>query len=139
MGKGAYIKGARNERSLKKLLEERGFFVVRASKSGVDGVSPDLIALHATRKFALECKAHNSSALYIDRPKLRIYEEWQGRTGVPVFIAWKINFQPWRFFPLAALRETPQAYALYQTDLPSGLTLDDVVGQKTTTRVASPA
>ena len=52
-----FNKGTFYERELKKILEGKGFFVTRASGSGSDGISPDLIVLHTTKKFALECKA----------------------------------------------------------------------------------
>ncbi len=127
MGKGAYVKGARFERALKARLVEAGFYVVRSSKSGVDGVSPDLLALRSTKKFALECKAVNAPTLYIEKPKMQVYREWERTTGLPVYVAWKIDRGGWRFFPLAALRETPQAYKLDQSDLRSGLTFDEIV------------
>ncbi|MFH0836079.1 MAG: hypothetical protein V1834_02845 [Candidatus Micrarchaeota archaeon] len=64
-------KGTLNERNLKRMLEDKGFFVVRASGSGVDGVSPDLIALHTTRKLAFECKAWKNS-LHLEKKKVEI-------------------------------------------------------------------
>ncbi len=124
--KDAYGKGAHNERALKKILEDLGFFVVRAGHSGSDGTSPDLIALKSTRKFGLECKAVNAANLYIEKPKFVHYQEWEKRTGVQVFIAWRPNRKEWRFFPLEILRETDAAFALSQKDLAMGLTVENL-------------
>ena len=109
------------------MLEERGFFVVRASGSGSDGVSPDLIALNSTGHFAVECKAWNGDAVYIEKPKFSIMTEWEKRTAIPVFVAWKSPRKEWRFFPLLALKETGRAFALGKSDLESGMRLGDVL------------
>ncbi|VVC71824.1 Holliday junction resolvase Hjc [uncultured archaeon] len=100
--------------------------MVRAGHSGSDGTSPDLIALRSTKKFGLECKAVNAPNLYIERPKFIHYQEWQKRTGMPVFIAWRPNHKEWKFFPLEILRETEAAFALSQSDLAMGMTFDDL-------------
>jgi Holliday junction resolvase len=126
MGRGAYLKGARWERSLKTELEARGFYVMRAASSGTDGTSPDLIALRSTKKFALECKAWRGS-VYIEAQKMRIMRAWENITGLPVFIAWKHARDPWRFYPLAALRETPNGHTLTESDLGGGLTFEEMV------------
>ncbi|MCX6767316.1 MAG: Holliday junction resolvase Hjc [Candidatus Micrarchaeota archaeon] len=120
-------KGSRFERQLKKMLEEKGFFVVRASGSGADGVSPDLIALSSTLNMAIECKAWNGDAVYIEKQKYRIMSEWEKRTAVPVFVAWKSPRKEWRFFPLLALRETGASFALAKSDLETGLKLEEVI------------
>src|SRR3989338_978303 len=111
MGKGAYIKGARAERQLKQLLRERGFWVVRSSKSGVDGLAPDLVALSMNRKFALECKAWKAN-LHFEKPKMQIMREFEGTTGIPFYIAWKPPREDWRFFPLSFLKETERGHTL---------------------------
>jgi Holliday junction resolvase len=121
-------KGTRFERQLKKMLEERGFFVVRASGSGSDGVSPDLVALSSTRHLAVECKAWNGDAVYIEKAKFGIMQEWEKRTAIPVFVAWKSPRRDWRFFPLVALKETGRAFGINKADLETGMELNDVVG-----------
>lgn len=120
-------KGTLYERQLKKMLEEKGFFVTRASGSGSDGISPDLIALKTTKKFALECKAWKNN-LHFDKPKIVLYREWESRTGMPVYVAWKFPHKQWRFFPLVLLKETASGYSLSEKELPIGLTFGDVVG-----------
>lgn len=132
MGKGAYLRGARFERQLKQILVDKGFCVVRSSKSGVDGVSPDLIVLGSTKKFALECKAwERASSLHFDKEKMEIMRQWEQRAAIPFYIAWKRNREGWRFFPLALLKETERGFSLSEKELPTGLTLDDLTGQTT--------
>ncbi|NYZ78242.1 hypothetical protein H0N96_02460 [Candidatus Micrarchaeota archaeon] len=121
-----YNKGTFFERELKHRLEDKGFFVVRASGSGCDGVSPDLIALHTTKKFAVECKAWRR-APRIEGTKFKILSEWQATTGMPLYIAWKSPRKEWRFFPLSFLKESPLGYALAKNDLEAGLTLGDLL------------
>lgn len=123
----SYNKGSFFERDLKHKLEEKGFFVVRASGSGVDGISPDLIALHTTKKFAVECKAWRR-APRIEGMKFKILSAWQAATGIPVYIAWKAPRKEWRLFPLSFLKESPLGYALSQNDFEAGLTLKDLLG-----------
>lgn len=122
-----YRKGAFWERSLKKLLEEKGFFVVRASGSGCDGSSPDLIVLRSTKKFALECKAWDSAYLNIDAFKLQLMQAWEKHTGMPVYIAWKTPRKEWKFFPLNALREAGKNFGLNKTDLETGIEFEELI------------
>ncbi len=119
-------KGTMYERQLKKMLEEKGFFVTRASGSGSDGISPDLIVLHTTKKFALECKAWRNS-LHFEKPKIVLYQEWERRTGIPVYVAWKFPHKEWRFFPLGLLKETAGGFALGGGELAIGLTFEDLL------------
>lgn len=120
-------KGTMYERQLKKMLEEKGFFVTRASGSGSDGISPDLIVLKTTKKFALECKAWKNSLVF-DKPKVALYTEWEQRTGMPVYIAWKMPHKEWRFFPLGVLKETPGGFALNSKDFGMGMAFEDLAG-----------
>ncbi len=130
MGKGAYIKGARTERELKKILMERGFWVIRSSKSGVDGLAPDLIALSTTKKFALECKAWKA-ALHFPKDKIEIMRQFEQITGIPYYIAWKPPREEWRFFPLIVLKETHLGYSLTAENLNSGMKIGDLIGERT--------
>ncbi|MEW5955514.1 MAG: restriction endonuclease [Candidatus Micrarchaeota archaeon] len=127
MGRGQYIRGARFERQLKHLLERKGFYVIRAGKSGGDGVSPDLIALSTTKKFALECKAWEATSLHFDPQKVQIMRAWEQQTGVPFYVAWKQNREEWRFFPLFLLKENPKGYSLTSGDYSAGMTLENLL------------
>lgn len=118
-------KGTKFERDLKHALEEKGFYVVRASGSGSDGISPDLIALHTTKKFAVECKAWKNN-LFIDREKMEVMKRWMETTGLQVYVAWR-HERKTRLFPLLALNETPTGYSLSEKMMSAGMTIDDVL------------
>src|SRR3990167_3620509 len=93
-----YDKGSFFERQLKALFEAKGFFVVRAAGSGVAGDAPDLIVLRSGQKnkFGVECKAWKN-AIYLDKPTVIAYQEWEKITGMQVFLAWKVPRKEWRF------------------------------------------
>ena len=129
MGKSAYIKGAKFEREVKNYLQTRGFAVIRASKSGVDGISPDLVILSSTLKFCLECKAW-SHGLHFEKAKFEIMRSFEQKTGIPYYVAWKYPRREWRFFPLAALKETNNGYSLSSSELDFGITIDQLLGIK---------
>ena len=105
------------------MLEAEGFFVVRAAKSGY----PDLIALKTTRKFACECKA-GEEGVFIDKPMFGRMLAWEQQTGLPVFLAWKLSRQEWKFFPLKFLKETERGFSLGKGDLGAGMTFAQAVG-----------
>ena len=114
------------ERDLKRRLNEKGYYVVRASGSGADGVSPDLVALHTTKKFGVECKAWKND-LRLEKTKVAILRDWERTTGMRVFVAWKLPRQKWRFFPLGVLRDAGKSFTLSKRDYECGLLLEDVV------------
>ena len=121
-------KGANWERELKKRLEAAGFAVVRSAGSGVDHSSPDLLALSSTKRFALECKAWNSGYLWIEKERFLLMRQFEEKSAIPYYVAWKVAREEWRFFPLSALKETGKAYTATERDLHAGLTLDALLG-----------
>ena len=52
-----YDKGARSERELLNILYERGYSVTRSAGSGVNALSPDLVAVRRRECILIECKA----------------------------------------------------------------------------------
>ncbi len=129
MPNNRYIKGASAERSLSKLLKEKGFRVVRAGGSGSDGESPDLVVLSTTRKFALECKAWKSDYLSLDKTKVLVMKEWEKAAGLPIYVAWKKLREDWAFLPLFALRETPSAFVANSSDAACAITFEELCRQ----------
>lgn len=125
MGKGSYVKGAGRERELKHILEEKGYYVLRSGKSGVDGYSPDLIALRTTNKMAIECKAIENNNLYLEKNKVEIYRGWEKITGLPVYVAWRRNRKDWKLFPLNMLKELGQSYVISEDDYNIGIGLEN--------------
>jgi len=124
-----YDKGAYFERELKKKLEDKGFFVIRAAGSGVAGDAPDLIVLRSGQKnkFGVECKAWKN-AIYLDKPTVIAYQEWEKITGMQVFLAWKVPRKEWRFFPLLVLKETANGFSLSLRESETGMTLEQLTG-----------
>ncbi|MBI5635395.1 hypothetical protein HY993_00335 [Candidatus Micrarchaeota archaeon] len=122
-----YAKGYRAERELKQMLLAQGFQVVRSGGSGTDGVSPDLLALKASKKFALECKARSSDYLHIEKPKWELMKSWEETTGLPVIIAWKIDRREWRFFPLLAMKDSGKSYSLNKKEYGNGMEFGEVI------------
>ena len=74
---------------------------------------------------AVECKAWKKT-VYIDKPKFLQMQEWEQATGMPVYLAWKPNRREWAFFPLSAMRETMQNYAVGQGDLAVALKMEEL-------------
>ena len=124
-----YDKGAYFERELKKKLEDKGFFVIRAAGSGVAGDAPDLIVLRSGQKnkFGVECKAWKN-AIYLDKPTVIAYQEWEKITGMQVYLAWKVPRKEWRFFPLLVLKETANGFSLSLRESETGMTLEQLTG-----------
>ena len=126
-------KGTLYERKLKKMLEERGFFVTRASGSGADGVSPDLIVLSTTRKFGVECKAIKASSVRIEKKKYEIMVAWEKMTGMQTFVAWKRPHKPWAFVPMALLREAGKSFVVDDSMADVALGFEEVIDGKKNT------
>lgn len=127
MGRWSYKKGAFWERELMERLRARGFEVVRAAGSGVAGDCPDIIALRTTKKFGLECKAWKNS-VYLEKSKFNLMLEWEQKTGLPVYLAYKSPRKEWKFFPLISLRETEKSFAVLESDLETGISLEELSG-----------
>ncbi|MBU1197696.1 hypothetical protein KJ765_04245 [Candidatus Micrarchaeota archaeon] len=122
-------KGAAYERQLKKMLEGKGFFVIRSAGSGVDSTSPDLLALSSAKRMAIECKARNSGYVWIEATRMRRMNAFEEKTAIPYYVAWKVAREEWRFFPLIALRETAKAFVIEEKDLHSGLSLEQLLNR----------
>ena len=120
-------KGAVYERQLKKMLEARGFFVIRSAGSGADSTAPDLIALTSTKRFALECKAWDGGYLWIEKEKMGKMRAFELKTAIPIYVAWKVSRRDWKFFPLSALKENQKGFTSAQKDLSYALGLEDVL------------
>lgn len=121
-----YRKGSAFERNLKKRLETAGYYVVRTAGSGVDGLSPDLVALSTTKKFAIECKAIESEYLAIDVPKMERMMHWERSTGLPVYVAWKHNRKEPVLVPLSLFQKREQNYTLKAVDAACGFAIDEI-------------
>ncbi|MEM4296533.1 MAG: Holliday junction resolvase Hjc [Candidatus Anstonellales archaeon] len=91
-------KGINAERELFHLLENKGFFVIRAAGSG-HLKSPDLLAFKLGTYIGFEVKAHNKKELRFSREQLDNMEKWEKNTGIALYIAWKVPKKGFLFLP----------------------------------------
>jgi Holliday junction resolvase len=121
-----YRKGYSFERQVKKLLENAGYYVIRSAGSGVDGLSPDLVALSTTKKFAIECKAIESDYLAIEVPKMGRLLSFERSTGLPVYVAWKRGREEPVLVPLSMFEKKEKSFTLRRADARFGMEFHDI-------------
>lgn len=107
-----YGKGARGERELIHIFDEAGFNVIRAAGSGVNALSPDLLAFRRGKQYALECKAWNSDRVAIEHEKYEALLKWEENTGITTMLAWKMPYQGWYFAYLGELERNERSYSI---------------------------
>jgi Holliday junction resolvase len=110
-----YSKGARGERELLNYLYGKAYSVVRSAGSGVNSISPDIIAIKHGKGLAFECKAWDRSSLSIEPEKYDVLCEWERNTGMDTFIAWRMNGQGWLFIKLAEMNRCDKSYTVTKT------------------------
>ncbi len=111
-----YVKGARSERELISMLKDNGYSVMRAAGSGVNSLSPDVIAFREGKGFAFECKAWNESGISVAGEKIENLKEWERNTGMETFIAWRMQGREWFFIKLDEMKKTPTSYRISKKD-----------------------
>ncbi|MGB9703217.1 MAG: Holliday junction resolvase Hjc [Candidatus Micrarchaeia archaeon] len=109
-----YSKGARAERELLGILSKKGFIVIRAAGSGVNSISPDVIAIKNSRVYAFECKFWDRENLDIKKEKIEYLIEIE-KHGIKSFIAWKIPREGWFFINLKELKKGNKFYSISKT------------------------
>ncbi|MCX8197841.1 MAG: Holliday junction resolvase Hjc [Candidatus Micrarchaeota archaeon] len=112
MALGTYRKGARAERELVHFFSKNGFAVIRAAGSGVNSISPDLLAFRQARQYAIECKAWDSGRLSFGKEKVEKMKEWEDATGITYLIGWRLPRQGWLFFPPHVLEEQEKSFSI---------------------------
>ncbi|MEM3781393.1 MAG: Holliday junction resolvase Hjc [Candidatus Micrarchaeaceae archaeon] len=123
-----YAKGARTERELFAILTQKGYSVIRSAGSGVNAISPDLIAIKKGSLISIECKAWNKSSLALDFEQYEKLVEWQHNTSFPTFVAWRMNGKGWLFIRLDEFEKGSSAYNITRKKvLAIGRTLDSAI------------
>lgn len=112
MAFGTYKKGARAERELIHFFTANGFEVMRAAGSGVNSLSPDLLAFRKGRQYAVECKAWDSGSLSFEKEKVAQMKKWEEVTGITYFIGWRVNREGWLIFPVHMLEEQKKTFTI---------------------------
>ncbi len=106
-----YNKGANAERELIKVLDGRGFAVLRVAGSGVNPIpSPDVVALKGGKIFAVECKARKGDYLAIPIKNMVDEINWSRVAGAEFFVGWKVPHKGWFFLKPEQFRITDKNY-----------------------------
>ena len=98
----AYRKGSKAERELMKILEEKGFGVVRVAGSG-NNDKPDLLVSNGRRVFAIECKSTKLIYKYINEIELENFFKFCRKFGAQGWYAIRFNRLGWRFLPIESI------------------------------------
>ncbi|MCX6769671.1 MAG: hypothetical protein NT051_03250, partial [Candidatus Micrarchaeota archaeon] len=104
--------GARAERELIHFFSEHGFEVIRAAGSGVNSLSPDLLAFKQGKQYAIECKAWDSGSLSFEKEKVAGMKRWEEVTGINYMIGWRVSREGWFIFPVHLLEEQPRTFTI---------------------------
>jgi Holliday junction resolvase len=112
MAFGTYRKGARAERELIHFFSDNGFEVIRAAGSGVNSLSPDLLAFKAGKQYAIECKAWDSGSLSFEKEKVAVMKKWEETTGITYLVGWRVSREGWFLFPVHNLEEQAKTFTI---------------------------
>jgi Holliday junction resolvase len=99
-----YSKGARCERELLNDLHSRGYSVMRSAGSGINTLSPDIIALKSGKMLAFECKAWDSGNISMENDRFQGLLNWQNNTGMETYVAWRMSNAGWFFIKLEEMK-----------------------------------
>ena len=107
-----YSKGARSERELLNTLYGKGYSVIRSAGSGVNSLSPDLLAIKDGKGIAFECKAWDRDSLALEKEQLEALIEWQRNTKMDTYVAWRMNIHGWFFIKPEEMRSNARTYTV---------------------------
>jgi Holliday junction resolvase len=107
-----YSKGARCERELLNKLYGLSYSVIRSAGSGVNSISPDIVAIKNGKGLAFECKAWESSSLAIEIEKFEALSQWERNSGMDTYIAWHMNGESWFFIKLSEMKKAVKNYTV---------------------------
>ncbi|MGC8538803.1 MAG: Holliday junction resolvase Hjc [Candidatus Micrarchaeia archaeon] len=125
-----YTKGARGERELLNKFHELGYSVVRSAGSGVNSISPDIIAIKNGKGYSFECKAWDKGRIGIEIEKFEMLKEWERNTAMQTFIAWRMSGKGWFFMKLDELVKGDKDYSItMRRALEINRVLDSIVRQ----------
>ena len=111
-----YVKGARGERELLNDLYSKGFSVIRSAGSGVNSISPDIIAVKDGRGLAFECKAWDRGSVAIEKEKYDSLVEWQRNSKMETYLAWRMSNMGWYFIRLEEMRSNEKSWSVTRSD-----------------------
>ncbi|MFA5105433.1 MAG: Holliday junction resolvase Hjc [Candidatus Micrarchaeia archaeon] len=130
MAFGASQKGSRAERELIHAFSDAGFCVIRAAGSGVNSLSPDLLAFKGPKQFAFESKAHEKESLQLAKEQFRGLLFWQDNTGISTYVAWRRNRLGFRFVSLGLFDENQASFSVsWKKAILADVKLEDLTGK----------
>lgn len=113
------------------LLQASRYSVMRSAGSGVNSITPDIIAVRDGDGLAFECKAWEKSNITFERGKIDVLKRWQANTRMRTFIGWRTNGQGWLFIKLEELAPTGKGYIITRKSaLAIGRKFDEIVQPK---------
>jgi len=85
-------------------LHGKGYSVIRSAGSGLNSLSPDILAFKKGKGVAFECKAWDRDNLSIENDRFKGLTDWQSNTSMDTFIAWRMNGTGWYFVKLEEMK-----------------------------------
>ncbi len=117
------------ERELVNMLAGLGYSVMRAAGSGVNSLSPDIIAIKSQKGYAFECKAWNRGSLSIELSRFEALQKWESNTGMATMVAWRLAGESWLFIPLEGFSKNSTCYSVTKKHaLEKGIPIDKLFG-----------
>ncbi len=107
-----YRKGSRAERELIDYFSTKGYSVIRAAGSGINSLSPDLLAFRHGMQYAIESKSIEKNNLNIDKEQFINMQKWEKNTGITYYVAWRKRGKQWRFIPLSLFNESGKSFSI---------------------------
>ncbi|MBP1912310.1 Holliday junction resolvase Hjc [Thermococcus stetteri] len=121
-----YRRGASAERELVRLLESKGFAVLRSAGSH----KVDLVAGNGDEYLCIEVKSTRSRKLYLPVEDVEKLIQFAGRFGGKPVLAVKFVNVGWRFYDPSKLEHGEKSYKI-DLELPF-MTLDGLLGKQRT-------
>ncbi len=121
-----YRRGASAERELMRILESRGFAVLRSAGSH----RVDIVAGNGREYFCIEVKSTGERRIYVPKEDVEKLVHFAERFGGKPVLAVKFLKVGWRFYLPEKLRTTGKSYRL-SIDTPF-LTVDALLGRQKT-------
>jgi len=109
---GTYRKGARYERELIDLFQQKGYSVIRSAGSGVGTPSPDILLFKRGRQYGLECKAWDKPNLGLRKEQVHDLVKWEDNTGMTTMVAWRLSRDGWYFIYPSELTEQKKSFTI---------------------------
>ncbi|MGC8669531.1 MAG: Holliday junction resolvase Hjc [Candidatus Micrarchaeia archaeon] len=107
-----YSKGARSERELLNHFHNLNYSVARAAGSGVNSLSPDIIAAKNGKSFVFECKAWDKGSISIPNEKIESLLSWEKDGNMMALIAWRMNNSGWFFISPKDMKKTEKNHTI---------------------------